>query len=84
MGTSASMLKDHYNHLNPLMIAERLAGEQGTANGGEIAVNFANIAKANVIGLVGLATGVYLNLEQQNPDAAKELEEHLLKSPKTR
>jgi len=83
MGTSAGMLKDHYNHLNPLMIAERLAGEQGTANGGEIAVNFANIAKANVIGLVGLATGVYLSLEQQNPDAAKELEEHLLNSPKS-
>jgi len=83
MGTSASMLKDHYNHLNPLMIAERLAGEQGKANGGEIAVNFANIAKANVIGLVGLATGVYLNLEQQNQNAAKELKEHLLKIPKS-
>ncbi|MBT8528316.1 hypothetical protein G6711_02795 [Polynucleobacter paneuropaeus] len=83
MGTSADMLRKHYNHLNPLMIAERLAGEQGMANGGEIAANFANIAKANVIGLVGLTTGVYLNLELQNPDATNELEEHLLKASKS-
>ena len=83
MGTSADMLRKHYNHLSPLMIAERLAGEQGENNGGEIAVNFANLAKANVINLVGLTTGVYLNLDLQNPDATQELKEHLLKTSKS-
>lgn len=81
MGTSADMLRKHYSHIEALMIAERLAGGKGSEQSDEIQ-KIMNPAKANMIGLVGLATGIYIPLEEQNPQAAKELADELLKKAK--
>ena len=79
MGTSAEMLRRHYSHIEVLMIAERLAGGKAADQGAEIQ-KYMNPAKANMMGLIGLTTGIYIPLQEQNPDAAKELEQALLKS----
>ncbi|WP_062309792.1 tyrosine-type recombinase/integrase [Polynucleobacter sinensis] len=79
MGTSAEMLRRHYSHIEVLMIAERLAGGKAADQGAEIQ-KYMNPAKANMMGLIGLTTGIYIPLQEQNLDAAKELEQALLKS----
>jgi hypothetical protein len=84
MGTSAEMLRKHYNHLDVLMIAERLAGKTPNKASGQSdeILRYMNPAKANLMGLIGLTTGIYIPLKEQNPTAAKELEQALLTKTK--
>jgi hypothetical protein len=84
MGTSILMIERHYSHLKPLMVAEQLAGDipnDKTAEAEEIR-RYMNPSpvRADVMNLVGITTGVYLPLVEQNPRATKELKEELNKA----
>jgi integrase len=80
MGTSSKMLKNHYKHLEVTMIADELAGEVDE-NNAEL-MQFAHPAKANMMNLLGVATGIYLALNEQNAEAKQELEQKLLSKTK--
>ena len=76
MGTSAEMMRDHYNHMKPLMIAEKLAG--GSASTDAEYIKYMDPSRANMMSLIAAGTGIYLPLPEQNPDATRELEQELL------
>jgi integrase len=78
MGTSVKMLKDHYKHLDIDAYADELTGSGGNAE----LTKYLSPARANLIGLMGAATGIYLALPEQNYDATQELEEALLQKRK--
>jgi len=86
MGTSAEMLRKHYNHLDVLMIAERLAGKTPNKASGQSdeILRYMNPAKANMLGLIALTTGIHIPLQEQNPSAAKELAQELLTNSKSK
>jgi integrase len=74
MGTSTKMLKDHYKHLEIDAYADELTG---TGANSEL-TQYLSPARANLIGLMGAATGIYLALPEQNYNAMQELEQALL------
>ena len=76
MGTSAEMMRDHYNHMKPLMIAEKLAG--GSANADAEYIKYMDPSRANMMSLIAAGTGIYFPLPEQNPEATQELEQELL------
>jgi len=80
MGTSPSMLKKHYQHLEVTRMADELAGEVDK-NNVEL-MEFINPARANMMSLLGVTTGIYLPLTEQNPEATSELEQELLNTIK--
>jgi integrase len=84
MGTSVLMIERHYSHLKPLMAAEQLAGGINEGNAAEASdirryMN-AETSRADVLSLVGAATGVYLSLPEQNATATQELNDELNKA----
>ena len=76
MGTSEAMIRKHYGHIKPHMYAEELAGGTGEAGGDVLKYMYAS--RANMMSLLGVATGIYLPLLEQNEDSTKELEAELL------
>jgi integrase len=78
MGTSAKMLKDHYQHLDLDAYAEELTGDGSNAE----FTNYLTPAQANMMSLMGVTTGIYLALQEQNYDATQELEQALLQKHK--
>lgn len=80
MGTSPEMIRKHYGHIKPYMYAEELAGGAGDV-GGEV-LKYMYAARANMMSLIGAATGIYLPLPEQNEEATKELETELSRKSK--
>ena len=81
MGTSPEMIRRHYGHIKPHMYAEELAGGAGDADG-EV-YKYMNAGRANMMSLLGIATGIYLPLPEQNEEGTQELEAELLRSAKS-
>jgi integrase len=81
MGTSPEMILQHYGHIRPRMYAEELAGGTEGLNG-EV-LKYMYPAQANMMSLLGAATGIYLPLPEQNEDATRELEAELLQQAKS-
>ena len=81
MGTSPEMIKRHYGHIKPLMYAEELAG--GTGEGDSEVLKYMYPARANMMSLLGVATGIYLPLPEQNEEGTQELEAELLRNAKS-
>ena len=75
MGTSAKMLKKHYNHLNVNRMAKELAG--GKRGDVSVLTDFIVAGRANMMSLLGATLGVYLALDVQNSDATQELKKEL-------
>jgi integrase len=75
MGTSAKMLKQHYNHLNVNRMAKELAG--GKRGDVSVLTDFIVAGRANMMSLLGATLGVYVALEEQNKDATQELKKEL-------
>ena len=76
--TSATMIAKHYNHLNPLLNADKFSG-RGEAGTDEAAI--AHIMNQspndNLMHFAELSTGLSLALVMQNPQATSELQEAL-------
>ena len=81
MGTSPEMIRKHYGHIKAHMYAEELAG--GTGEGDSEVLKYMYPAQANMMSLLGAATGIYLPLPEQNEDATHELEAELLQQAKS-
>ena len=81
MGTSPEMIKRHYGHIKPRMYAEELAG--GTGEGDSEVLKYMYPARANMMSLLGVATGIYLPLPEQNEEGTQELEAELLRNAKS-
>ena len=81
MGTSPEMIRRHYGHIKPHMYAEELAGGAGDADG-EV-YKYMNAGRANMMSLLGIATGIYLPLPEQNEEGTQELEAELLRNAKS-
>ena len=81
MGTSPEMIRKHYGHIATRMYAEELAG--GTGDGDSEVLKYMYPARANMMSLLGVATGIYLPMPEQNEDATQELEEELLRQVKS-
>lgn len=81
MGTSPEMIRKHYGHIKTHMYAEELAGSASEADG-EV-LKYMYPAQANMMSLLGVATGIYLPLPEQNEEATRELEAELLKQVKS-
>ena len=75
MGTSAKMLKQHYNHLNVNRMAKELAG--GKRGDVSVLTDFIVAGRANMMSLLGATLGVYLTFDEQNIDATQELKKEL-------
>jgi hypothetical protein len=80
MGTSPEMIRKHYGHIKTHMYAEELAGGASEADG-EV-LKYMYPARANMMSLLGVATGIYLPLPVQNEEASKELETELSRKSK--
>jgi integrase len=80
MGTSAKMLKQHYNHLNVNRLAKELAG--GKRGDVSVITSLIPPANANMMSLLGAGLGAYLKLEEQNLEATQELKNELVKQRK--
>jgi integrase len=76
MGTSTKMLKDHYKHLEIDAYADELTGSGGNAE----LTNYLAPARANIMSLMGVTTGIYLPMPEQNYNAMQELEQALLQN----
>ena len=76
MGTSTKMLKDHYKHLEIDAYADELTGSGGNAE----LTNYLAPARANMMSLMGVTTGIYLPMPEQNYNAMHELEQALLQN----
>lgn len=74
MGTSTKMLKDHYKHLDIDAYAEELTGSGGNTE----LTNYLEPARANMMSLMGVTTGIFIPMPQQNYNAMQELEQALL------
>jgi integrase len=74
MGTSTKMLKDHYKHLDIDAYADELTGTGANAE----MIKYLAPAQANMMSLMGVTTGIFLPMPQQNYNATQELEEALL------
>lgn len=81
MGTSPEMIRRHYGHIKPHMYAEELAG--GTGEGDAEVMKYMYPVRANMMSLLGIATGIYLPLPEQNEEATQELEAELLRNAKS-
>lgn len=81
MGTSPEMIRKHYGHIKTHMYAEELAGGASEADG-EV-LKYMYPARANMMSLLGVATGIYLPMPEQNEDATHELEAELLQQAKS-
>jgi integrase len=81
MGTSPEMIQRHYGHIKPHMYAEELAG--GTGEGDSEVLKYMYPARANMMSLLGVATGIYLPLPEQNEEGTQELEAELLRNAKS-
>lgn len=79
MGTSTKMLKEHYKHLEIDAYADELTGSSGDTE----LTKYLSPARANLISLMGVATGIYLPMREQNYDAMQELDEALLQKNKS-
>lgn len=74
MGTSTKMLKDHYKHLEIDAYADELTGSGGNTE----LTNYLAPAQANMMSLMGVTTGIFLPMREQNYNAMQELEQALL------
>ena len=76
--TSATMIAKHYNHLNPLLNADKFSG-RGDASTDEDAITriINQSPNDNLIHFAELSTGLSLALIMQNPDATRELRDAL-------
>ena len=76
--TSATMIAKHYNHLNPLLNADKFSG-RGEAGTDEDAITQIINQSPNddLIHFAELSTGLSLALIMQNPQATNELQDAL-------
>jgi integrase len=76
--TSATMIAKHYNHLNPLLNADKFSG-RGEAGTDEAAITriMNQSPNDNLMHFAELSTGLSLALVMQNPKATSELQEAL-------
>lgn len=78
MGTSTKMLKDHYKHLEIDAYADELTGTGANAE----LTKYLAPARANMMSLMGVTTGIFLPMREQNYNAMQELEQALLQNSK--
>ena len=78
MGTSAKMLKEHYQHFDLLKMASKLTGDLKIGENIDEVLNIQKASQANMMNFLGVSTGIYLSIQEQNADAKKELEDELL------
>jgi integrase len=76
--TSATMIAKHYNHLNPLLNADKFSGRGDTSTDEDAITRIINQSpNDNLIHFAELSTGLSLALIMQNPDVTRELQDAL-------
>jgi nitrate reductase beta subunit len=82
MGTSAKMLRDHYQHFDLLKMSDKFTGDMAIGANTDEILNIQKASQANMMNFLGVSTGIYLSVEQQNTEAKEELEQELLSKSK--
>lgn len=79
--TSATMIAKHYNHLNPLLNADKFTGHGETGTDEDAITRIINQSpNDNLMHFAELSTGLSLALMMQNPKATNELQEALCRT----
>ena len=82
MGTSAKMLKEHYQHFDLMEMADKLSGNLDSADNSSELIGIKQATNSNLMNFLGVSTGIYLSLDLQNKTAKQELEQEIQKQSK--
>jgi hypothetical protein len=77
MGTSAKMLKEHYQHFDLMEMADKLSGNLDSADNSSELIGIKQATNSNLMNFLGVSTGIYLSLDLQNKTAKQELEQEI-------